>query len=162
MMCLSQTSGYAVHALSCLHHQHGHTSFVRDIAKQTGIPKPYLAKIINSLNHHGLVYAKRGYRGGIALARPPEQISLLQVVEAIEGRHWIADCMWGIEDCVARNICPTHKGWQKVRKQIKDMLRSASLADAAPFSKLKGHHEKHRGGGRKATQKACCQSRGCK
>lgn len=125
-----------MHALSCLHDRQSHTSFIRDIAKQTGIPKPYLAKIINSLNHHGLVYAKRGYRGGIALARPPERISLLQVVEAIEGRHWIAHCMWGIEDCVARSICPTHKGWLKVRKQIEGMLRSTTLADTVLFTKL--------------------------
>lgn len=71
MLCLSQTTGYAVRALVCLDEQGGHANLIRDIAKCAGIPKPYLARIINDLAHEGLVTAKRGYRGGVALAPPP-------------------------------------------------------------------------------------------
>lgn len=153
MLCLSNTSGYAVHALSCLRECKDQTCLVRDIASSTGIPKPYLAKIINNLNHHGLVYAKRGYRGGIALSRPPKEISLLQIVQAVEGANWIGECLLGLEDCSWRVICPTHKAWLKVRKQITEMLQSTSLADVIAFSAAA---QRGTGKPRVATRSKCC------
>jgi Rrf2 family protein len=129
MMCLSQTTGYAVHALACLGLQNGKSCFVRDVARCAKLPKPYLAKIINSLNHHGLVKAKRGYRGGISLSRAPQDNSLLKVVEAVEGRNWLGHCLLGLDDCAARRICPTQLQWNRVREQITTMLRTTSLAD---------------------------------
>jgi Rrf2 family protein len=130
MLCLSQTTGYAVHALVCLDEQSGHANLIRDIAKCTGISKPYLARIINDLTHQGLVTAKRGYRGGIALARPAGEISLLQVVEAMEGPNWFGPCLLGLDDC-ARSVCPTHAVWQRVSKQLKTVLGKTTLADVA-------------------------------
>jgi Rrf2 family protein len=132
MMCLSQTTGYAVHALACIALENGKLCFVRDVAECTAMPKPYLAKIINSLAHHGLVTAKRGYRGGICLSRPPEEISLLQVVEAVEGKNWIGDCLLGLNDCASRQICPTKIKWKKVRQQITDILETTTVGDILP------------------------------
>jgi Rrf2 family protein len=137
MLCLSQTTGYAVRALVCLDEQSGHGNLIRDIAKCAGIPKPYLARIINDLAHEGLVAAKRGYRGGIALARPAGEISLLQVVEAMEGPNWIGPCLLGLNDCAAHKSCPTHVVWQRVAKQLKAVMSRTTLADvmASPMRK---------------------------
>lgn len=137
MLCLSQTTGYAVRALVCLDEQGGHANLIRDIAKCAGIPKPYLARIINDLAHEGLVAAKRGYRGGIALARPAGEISLLQVVEAVEGPDWIAPCLLGLNDCAAHKNCPAHVVWQRVAKQLKAVMSRTTLADvmASPMRK---------------------------
>jgi Rrf2 family protein len=88
MMHLSKTVGYAVHALSCLERAEGQPLFVQAIAERTGLKKPYLARIVNRLVHAGLITSKRGYRGGIVLARPTDQIALAEVVEAIEGSDW--------------------------------------------------------------------------
>jgi Rrf2 family protein len=129
MLCLSQTTGYAVQALVCLDEQGGHASLIRDIARCAGIPKPYLARIINDLVHEGLVAAKRGYRGGIALARPARNISLLQIVEAIEGPNWIAPCLLGLNDCTAHTLCPAHVAWQRISRQLKALLGRTTLAD---------------------------------
>lgn len=137
MLCLSQTTGYAVHALVCLEEQGGHANLIRDIARCTGISKPYLARIINALAHHELVAAKRGYRGGIALARPAGEISLLQVVEAVEGPNWIGPCLLGLDDCAAPGVCPTHDVWQRVMGELKAVLGKTTLADvvASPARK---------------------------
>jgi len=137
MLCLSQTTGYAVHALVCLDEQSGHANLIRDIAGRTGIPKPYFARIFNDLAHRGLVTAKRGYRGGIALARPADEISLLQVVEAVEGPNWMGPCLLGVDDCTACRICPTHAVWQRASEQIKAVLGKTTLADvtASPMRK---------------------------
>ena len=147
MLCLSQTTGYAVHALVCLDEQSGHANLIRDIAKCAGIPKPYLARIINDLTHQGLVTAKRGYRGGIALARPAGEISLLQVVEAVEGPDWIAPCLLGLNDCAGHKSCPAHVVWQRVSKQLKAVMSRTTLADvmASPMRKQALRRRKSRG-----------------
>ena len=91
------------------------------------MPKPYLAKIINSLVHHGLVLAKRGYRGGISLGGAPENISLLEVVEAVEGKNWLGPCLLGLDDCASRRVCPTQLRWKGVRQQIIAILDTTSV-----------------------------------
>jgi len=128
-MCLSQTTGYTVHALACLHAGSGQPRTIHDIADCTGIHKPYLAKILNQLSQRGLVSTKRGYRGGIALSRPPEKITLLEIVEAVEGPKWLGPCLLGLDDCAARRVCPTHNVWASVQRQIIDVLRRTTLAD---------------------------------
>jgi Rrf2 family transcriptional regulator, iron-sulfur cluster assembly transcription factor len=135
VLCLSQTTGYAIRALSCLHQQSCRAQLIRDIAKCAGIPKPYLARIINKLTHQGLVVAKRGYSGGIALARRAEEISLLQIVEAVEGPDWISPCLLNMEGCGHPQACPTRKVWQRVSLQIRAALKKATLADLMALQK---------------------------
>lgn len=128
MLCLSQTTGYAVRALGCLHKPDSRVQLIRDIAKCAGIPKPYLAQIFNKLNHTGLVVAKRGYYGGIALARPAEKISVLEIVEAVEGENWIAPCLLNMEECAVHCACPAHKTWLRLSRQLRSALKRTSLA----------------------------------
>jgi Rrf2 family protein len=129
MLGLSQTTGYAVRALICLGEHRDRACLIRGVAKCAGIPRAYLARIINDLTYTGLVIAKRGYRGGIALARPAGEITLLQVVEAVEGPDWIASCLLGLNDCAAHRNCPTHVFWQRTAKQLKAVMARTTLAD---------------------------------
>jgi Rrf2 family iron-sulfur cluster assembly transcriptional regulator len=142
MLCFSQTTGYAVRALICLDQRRDHACLIRDVATCASIPKPYLARIINDLTHKGLVNAKRGYQGGIALARPATEISLLQVVEAIEGPDWIAPCLLGLDDCTSHKTCPIHVFWQRVSGQLKDILSRTMLTDVMPSPKRKRAHRR--------------------
>ena len=129
MMNLSKTVGYAVHALSCLEQAQGEPLFVQEIAEATGIMKPYLARIINRLVHQGLIASKRGYRGGILLALPAEQISLAQIVQALDGESWSRECFFGLEKCPSTRACPAHAMWSRMRKQIAGTLNRTTLAD---------------------------------
>jgi Rrf2 family iron-sulfur cluster assembly transcriptional regulator len=137
MLCLSQTTGYAVRALICLDQRRDRAGLIREVAKCAGIPKPYLARIINDLTYKGLVTAKRGYQGGIALARPAGEISLLQVVEAVEGPDWIAPCLFGMNDCSSHQQCPIHLFWQRVSRQLKAILTRTMLTEVMASSKRK-------------------------
>lgn len=128
MMCLSQTSGYAVRALSCLESDPARPRLIRELAVQTGIPKPYLAKIMHQLTACGLVVARRGYQGGVSLARPAAKVTLLEVVRAVEGEHWIAPCILGLEGCDANHLCVTHQMWSRVRAQVERKLSRTTLA----------------------------------
>jgi Rrf2 family iron-sulfur cluster assembly transcriptional regulator len=129
MMHMSKTAGYAIHAMTCIGNSRAPMRFVRDIARKTGLQKPYLAKIINQLAHDGLVVAKRGYRGGIALARPPGDITLLEIVTAVDGDEWSGPCIFGLEKCPAKGRCPAHDRWNEIREQLADILRKTTLAD---------------------------------
>ncbi len=129
MMNVSKTAGYAIHALGCLPNGGHHPRFIRNVAAAACLKKPYLAKIVNQLVHRGLVTGKRGYRGGIALARAPESISLLEIVQATEGEQWISPCLFGLEVCPARRGCPGHAVWEAVCRQMEAFLRQTTLAD---------------------------------
>ncbi len=138
MLSLSQTTGYAIQALVCLEFAGNRPCFIRDVAECTGLPKAYLARILNRLAHCGIVAARRGYRGGVRLSRPPSKISLLDVVEAVEGKHWIGPCMLGIERCSHDFACPTRGFWAGIRKQIETVLRTTTLE---AFFQARGYKE---------------------
>ena len=129
-MALSKTACYAVHALTCLRDQKGEPRLLIDISRAAGIPAPYLAKIMKCLIRSGLVHTKRGYRGGVALSRLPENISLLEVVEAVDGKDWIGICLLGQDGCSSWQSCPVHAAWVKIREQIQETLGNLTLADS--------------------------------
>lgn len=129
MIGFSQTTGYAIQALSCLNDAKCHSRSLADIAECSSVPRPYLAKIANALARHRIITAKRGVGGGIALSRPPEKISLLEIVEAIEGAQWISDCLLNLRDCRGDgDRCPTRAFWHRVRGEITNELADTSLA----------------------------------
>ena len=125
---LSKTAGYAVHALSFIGTTAPESCFVGDVALALGLPKPYLAQIVNQLMHEGLVTTKRGYLGGVGLARRPEEISLLEVVRAVEGDQPMSRCVFGLEKCCVNKKCPAHVPWNRMRKQIVVMLGRTMLS----------------------------------
>jgi Rrf2 family transcriptional regulator, iron-sulfur cluster assembly transcription factor len=133
MLSLSQTTGYAIKALGCLNDPACHSRNTPEIARRTGVPKPYLAKIVNSLARQGLVASRRGVGGGITLARPPEEISLLQIVEAVEGKDWLGECLLGLDECSNLATCPTHDFWERIRREITQELNQITLASVIAF-----------------------------
>ncbi|UCD75477.1 MAG: Rrf2 family transcriptional regulator [Phycisphaerales bacterium] len=128
MFSLSQTTGYAILALSLLADRDDRWVLSKEIASVTGIPRPFLSKILHALGKSGLVRAKRGYRGGVALARPAAQISLWDVSVAVEGSDFLPQCMIGLAECSDLICCPTHDFWMKERARIERELRRVSLA----------------------------------
>jgi len=128
MLSLSQTTGYAIKALACLPERGAAPRQVADVARCTGIPRAYLAKIIHRLARRGLVAARRGQRGGIALARLAAEISLLHIVEAVEGPDWLGHCLLGLDECRDQQECPTHDFWRDFCAQLRAKLAATSLA----------------------------------
>ena len=136
MLSLTQTTGYAIKALTALAESGGQCAQTADIAKGAGVPKPYLSKIIQALARAGVVVAKRGAGGGITLCRPPLQISLLEIVEAVEGEGWLGGCLLGFDECSTLADCPTHAFWMRVRGEIIAELSKTSLASVLEFRAL--------------------------
>lgn len=133
MLALSHTTGHAVRALSCIAFNDGGRLFAREIAACTQVPPAYLSKILNSLTEHGLLDAKRGYRGGFRLTRRPADIRLLEIVEAVEGAAWDTHCLLGLDECSDARSCPTHNFWKTERDSVRAELSRITLAEVADF-----------------------------
>jgi Rrf2 family protein len=131
MLSLSQTAGYAVLALGCIGSCNGNRVFSKQIHECTGIPTPYLRKILFSLGKSGLIEAKRGYRGGFVLARPPAKITLLDVVRAVEHDEHVSECLLALAGCSDETPCPMRAFWQRERGRIEDELQKITIAQAA-------------------------------
>lgn len=138
MFSLSQTSGYAILALSCLDGTERRWVLARDIAARTGVPRPYLSKILHALTGAKLIRAKRGYQGGFMLVRSARAVSVLDVVRAVDGDEWLDSCMLGLDVCSDARACPTHEFWKAERRKIRACLEQLSLKDVADFENRHG------------------------
>ncbi len=131
MISLSQTSGYAVLALGCIGSWKGDWVRSDQIHACTGVPRRYLMKLLFALGKAGLVQTKRGSRGGYVLARPPGEITLLEIAEAVEPTRPGSDCLLGLVGCSDATPCPMHAFWKKELPKIRAELARTSLAKAA-------------------------------
>lgn len=126
--CLNLNRGgeYAIAALTRLAlasgQEPGKLIPVRDLAEAQGLPKSFLSKILEQCQRKGLITSKSGARGGVALARPAAEISLLDILEACEGAYHRADCVFYSDrkcegaDCVV--FCPLRKREEDVRLSL--------------------------------------------
>lgn len=129
---MSTRGDYACRALLSLS-LHGATTptSVRDIADRTGLPQPYLEQILLALKGAGLVRSKRGVGGGYVLARDPAEISLAQVVSAVDGPIVAGDFGEPHENgaCDHEGQCVLLSVWADVGETMREYLQSFTLAD---------------------------------
>ncbi|HBS60461.1 MAG TPA: Rrf2 family transcriptional regulator [Firmicutes bacterium] len=107
------------------------------IARQEGIPLRFLLRIMRSLTQAGIVKSYRGVDGGYALAKPPAQISLRDVIEAVEGPVRISRCLIQPDYC-SRNytsVCPIHQVLGDLQVMVSEKLAGVSFADLAKGEK---------------------------
>jgi Rrf2 family protein len=98
------------------------------IAQQQQIPPSFLAKIVSQLSVAGLLQTSRGARGGVSLARSPEEISLLEVVEAIDGPILLNECVGQNGACVFGDDCPMRPIWCDAQAELVTRLRGTNFA----------------------------------
>jgi Rrf2 family protein len=96
------------------------------IAEEKDIPLSFLAKIIAQLSVAGLLQTMRGARGGVTLARSPNEISLLEVVEAIDGPMQLNECVNGNYECPIGN-CPMQKVWHDAQVDLVQRLKNTTF-----------------------------------
>ena len=100
---------------------------VREIAETLKIPIPFLSKIVHSLSRNELIHSQKGPGGGVTLAKAPSEITLLQVVEVIDGLNLFQACALGIPHCSDDFPCPLHGQWRTLRTEIQEMLTHRTL-----------------------------------
>jgi Rrf2 family protein len=107
------------------------------IAAEQHIPPSFLAKIISQLSIAGLIHTSRGARGGVSLARPPAEITVLQVVEAIDGPIALNECTEYPSGCPFGDDCLIRPLWCDTQKELVARLESTTFASFLEAKKLK-------------------------
>ena len=105
------------------------------VAQEMKIPPSFLAKIISQLSIAGLLHTSRGARGGVTLARDAKEISLLDVVEAIDGPILLNECVGDPADCVFSDDCLVHPIWVEVQESLVKRLRETRFDQLAVKNK---------------------------
>ena len=99
------------------------------IAKEQNIPPSFLAKIISQLSIAGLLHTSRGARGGVTLARDPKEITLLEVVEAIDGPIQLNECVQGEGICSFEDSCPIRAVWCDAQDELVTRLKKTNFGE---------------------------------
>lgn len=100
------------------------------VAGRTSIPVPTVAKLMGTLARAGLLSASRGVAGGFALARPPEQVSVAEIVEAVDGPIALTNCLTGkSHDCSITGLCTVRGHWGPINHAVRAALDAVTLAD---------------------------------
>jgi Rrf2 family protein len=101
----------------------------REIARQMMVPEDFLAKILKTLVDQGLVRSTRGPHGGYALAKAPSEVSVLDVIEAVEGPVAINVCLDGEDPCGKASACTMVDVWRRGQEKMLEVYREAKLAE---------------------------------
>ena len=100
----------------------------RGVAERMDIPDQFLGKIAQQLARAGLIEIVQGARGGLRLVVPPDQVTLLDVVEAVIGEIFLNDCVMRPESCDRSHACAVHCVWAKAKDQLRRTLEEATFA----------------------------------
>ncbi len=136
-MLISLQADYALRMLMFVArgHAEGKTFVTRDIAEQQHIPRVFLTKIVAYLSSEGLLETHRGKGGGIALGRKPEEINMLEVIEAFEGSLAFNECTSDPAVCVHSQECTVRHIWRDAEDHLRDFFRTKTLADLLEIEK---------------------------
>jgi Rrf2 family protein len=131
-MLLSKACEYGLRAALYLAslERDGYVS-IRVISDELDISFPFLTKIFQQLNEAGLLESHRGPSGGVAFTKPADEITLFDVVVAIDGSDLFQECVLGLPNCGEDKPCPIHNRWAEERTRLEEMFRHNTLDDMA-------------------------------
>lgn len=125
---ISQTVEYALRAIVYLADGQGATRTSQQIAMATRVPQAYLSKVLHALVQAGLVTSQRGMHGGFTLAVPADQLSILEVVSAVDPIQRIRECPLGLAAHGVR-LCPLHKRLDDALASVQKAFAETTLAE---------------------------------
>ncbi|MFB3777425.1 MAG: Rrf2 family transcriptional regulator [Bryobacteraceae bacterium] len=129
-MIYSRSAEYAIRAFVNLSRvPEGKYAMVKHIAQEEGIPTHFLAKILQQLARKGLLRSSKGPTGGFTLRRKASEVSLMNIVEALDGLGDYEKCASGLAECSDDMPCGMHDSWKLLRSRIMDYLKQTSIAD---------------------------------
>jgi Rrf2 family protein len=145
MLGISRQTDYAVRVvlhLACL--DEGATVSIAEISESRGLPVPFVRRLIRPLVARGILASSRGTAGGLRLGRSPSELTLLEVVEAIEGGMALNHCVDPEKGCPLSGGCPVHAVWEDATRALTqnlagvrfDRLASASRDHATAHQRM--------------------------
>ena len=132
MKTLSQVTKYGLRALICLastpKHGGGYQN-IQSISGELQISFHFLTRIFRQLTNEGILRSFRGPSGGVVLAKPAEEIRLIDIVLILEGSGYFDECLLGLPGCGSAKPCPVHDFWKGVKEDIRTHMTTTNLAE---------------------------------
>jgi len=129
MLRMSKLTDYGTLVLSQLTLGDGEPLPAVAVAGATRIALPTVSKLLKTLTRSGLVVSTRGAHGGYALARPAEEITAAEIIDALEGPVAITECSADGSVCDLESFCRVGHAWQRINLSIRKALEQVTLAD---------------------------------
>lgn len=129
---------YAIRALMVVAPTDSEKRFqAKKVCKKARIPESFTRKIFQDLVAAGFLEAVRGPGGGYSLVYSPAEISLLEIIEAVDGKDTFDHCIMGLPACQSTKPCPLHETWSKAKQELVERLESKTLEDLIEASKAR-------------------------
>jgi len=124
----SQTVEYALRAVVYLADQAPEARTTDQISEATQVPKPYLSKVLQNLGRSDIVRSQRGIGGGVSLVKTPEELTILEVVDAVEPIVRIETCPLGLKGH-GKHLCPLHRRMDEALAMVQEAFGKTTLAE---------------------------------
>ncbi len=124
---LSKTAEYALRVIACLAAETGRAERANVLAEQTQVPRRYLNKVLRDLVNSGLVMSRPGPGGGYSLTSDPDEVTILDVVDAVAPLERIHHCPLGLSS--HRTLCPLHKELDRVYAATEKAFAKVSIGE---------------------------------
>jgi len=135
MALLNNTCTYAIRAalhVASARPEPGAFVSTRKIADDLGVPFAFLTKVLQGLTQSGILLSQRGAAGGVALARPAAEVTLMDVLVSVGGDGMFRDCVLGLPACSDSTPCALHHPWREQRGRLEVLFAQTTLADLVP------------------------------
>lgn len=130
MFRLNRLTDYGVVVMAQMAQHNDKVRTATQISEETGVPLPTVGKILTALARGDLVASQRGAAGGYHLSRPSDEITVTEIIQALEGPIALTACVDGNTGaCDVERLCPMRGNWDKVNKAIRAALDQVTLAD---------------------------------
>jgi FeS assembly SUF system regulator len=132
MIRLARLTDYGIMLLTLMARDpKGPLRSARDIAARSRLPAPTVSKLLKALAQNGVLEAARGVRGGFRLAKDPEDVTVADIIAALEGPIGITECTAHPGACGVEPLCPVRTNWGRINRAVLEALRGISLAEMA-------------------------------
>jgi len=130
MLRITKQTDYGIVLLTTLAADQDRLVTAPDLASETSLPQPMVAKILKLLARAGILASHRGVNGGYCLARSPEELSVAEVINALEGQIAITECTDDTPGlCSQETVCAVRSNWNRINLAIQDALDRISLTE---------------------------------
>ncbi len=138
MLRMTKQADYGIVLMTRMAADPGHRFTAPELAAATQLPLPTVSKILKHLGRDGLLASHRGVKGGYALARDPERISVAAMISALDGPIAVTECIADVPgECGQEDVCRLRGNWQRINLAVRQALESISLAElTAPLPPL--------------------------
>ena len=141
----SKRCEHAIRALTHLRLGNGTKRFkAKTLFRRARVPESSTRKVFQELVSKGFLVAARGPGGGYELSQDPSEVTLLKIIEAVDGNTIYNECVLGLRECNASMPCPLHDVWLEARKDLIEQLESATLQDLIESRELRAKKRKRK------------------